>query len=100
MCIYVHGVFLIYSSPTIPLHTLSPGIFYNAHHTALCWVNEEDHCRIISMQDGGDIGGVFKRFCDLSGALSVAAADNYTNLMWNEKLGFLGIVAVCVCVWV
>lgn len=26
------------------------GIFHNESHTALCWVNEEDHCRIISMQ--------------------------------------------------
>ena len=26
------------------------GIFHNEAHTALCWVNEEDHCRIISMQ--------------------------------------------------
>lgn len=76
------------------MHACLPGIFYNANQTALCWVNEEDHCRIISMQDGGDIGGVFKRFCDLSNALSMAAADNYTNLMWNEKLGFLGTYCI------
>jgi hypothetical protein len=28
------------------------GIFHNATQTALCWVNEEDHCRIISMETG------------------------------------------------
>lgn len=25
------------------------GIFHNEAQTALCWVNEEDHCRIISV---------------------------------------------------
>ncbi|RYY87196.1 hypothetical protein EON63_04460 [archaeon] len=38
-----------------------PGIFHNDTQTALCWVNEEDHCRIISMELGGDIPSVFKR---------------------------------------
>ena len=37
------------------------GIFYNEDRTFLVWVNEEDQLRIISMQMGGDIGGVFQR---------------------------------------
>jgi protein-arginine kinase len=47
------------------------GVFHNASQTALCWVNEEDHCRIISMEMGGDIPNVFRRFCDLSDAVEV-----------------------------
>lgn len=66
------------------------GIFHNETQTALCWVNEEDHCRIISMELGGDIPSVFKRFCDLSNALKASAEANGTKLMWNEKLGFMG----------
>jgi creatine kinase len=66
------------------------GIFHNEAQTALCWVNEEDHCRIISMELGGDIPSVFTRFCALSEALKASAESNGTKLMWNETLGFLG----------
>lgn len=66
------------------------GIFHNEAQTALCWVNEEDHCRIISMELGGDIPSVFTRFCSLSNALKASAEANGTKLMWNETLGFLG----------
>jgi len=66
------------------------GIFHNATQTALCWVNEEDHCRIISMEDGGDIVSVFTRFCALSNAIKEQATQNGTKLMWSDNLGYLG----------
>mmetsp|Transcript_24412 Transcript_24412/g.40728 ORF Transcript_24412/g.40728 Transcript_24412/m.40728 type:complete len:473 (+) Transcript_24412:122-1540(+) len=66
------------------------GIFHNEAQTALCWVNEEDHCRIISMELGGNIPSVFSRFCDLSNAIKASAEANSTKLMWNETLGFMG----------
>jgi creatine kinase len=66
------------------------GIFHNDNKTALCWCNEEDHCRIISMDMGGDIPSVFQRFCALSNALKESATKNGTDLMWNDKLGFMG----------
>ena len=37
------------------------GIFHNDEKTFLTWVNEEDQLRIISMQKGGDVKGVFER---------------------------------------
>merc|ERR1712168_671276 len=37
------------------------GIFHNDAKTFLIWVNEEDQLRIISMQKGGDVKGVFER---------------------------------------
>merc|ERR1739848_14572 len=37
------------------------GIFHNKEKTFLVWVNEEDQLRIISMQKGGDVNGVFTR---------------------------------------
>ena len=37
------------------------GIFHNTAKTFLTWVNEEDQLRIISMQKGADVKGVFER---------------------------------------
>merc|ERR1712098_36926 len=37
------------------------GIFHNKDKTFLLWVNEEDQTRIISMEKGGDVKGVFGR---------------------------------------
>merc|ERR1712080_345852 len=37
------------------------GIFHNAAKAFLLWVNEEDQMRIISMEKGGDVKGVFSR---------------------------------------
>lgn len=37
------------------------GIYHNKDKTFLVWVNEEDHMRIISMQNGGDVGTVLNR---------------------------------------
>ncbi|CAM9278323.1 unnamed protein product [Choristocarpus tenellus] len=66
------------------------GIFHNEDRTVLCWVNEEDHCRIISMEDGGDVKSVFTRFCSISEALKKSAEEDGTKLMYSDKLGFLG----------
>ncbi|KAI6209641.1 Arginine kinase [Aphelenchoides besseyi] len=37
------------------------GIYHNNDKTFLVWVNEEDHLRIISMQNGGNVGQVLGR---------------------------------------
>jgi protein-arginine kinase len=37
------------------------GIYHNKGKTFLVWVNEEDHLRIISMQNGGNVGQVLER---------------------------------------
>jgi protein-arginine kinase len=37
------------------------GIFHNEAKTFLLWINEEDQTRIISMEKGGDVKGVFAR---------------------------------------
>merc|ERR1719181_1918970 len=66
------------------------GIFHNDNKTALCWCNEEDHCRIISMSKDGDVKAVFARFCALSDAIKASAEGSGAALMWNETHGFLG----------
>jgi hypothetical protein len=37
------------------------GVFHNPDKTFVNWVNEGDHVRIISMQNGGDVKAVFSR---------------------------------------
>jgi protein-arginine kinase len=37
------------------------GIFCSADKKFLLWINEGDHCRIISMEQGGDVKAVFTR---------------------------------------
>ena len=66
------------------------GIFHNDSRTALCWVNEEDHCRIISMSTDGNVAAVFKRFCRISDGLQASADAQGTKLMHHKKLGYLG----------
>jgi len=66
------------------------GIFHNNNHTVLCWCNEEDQCRIISMVKGGNVKQTFKVFCEISEQLAKAAAANGTTLMVDDALGFLG----------
>eukprot|EP00928_Gymnodinium_smaydae_P068830 TRINITY_DN520_c0_g1_i7.p1 TRINITY_DN520_c0_g1~~TRINITY_DN520_c0_g1_i7.p1 ORF type:complete len:438 (-),score=107.62 TRINITY_DN520_c0_g1_i7:32-1345(-) len=48
------------------------GIYHNDAKTALVWVNEEDHLRIISMQKGKNIRQVFDRFANLVKAVEGA----------------------------
>ena len=42
------------------------GIFLNHDKTFLTWINEEDHIRIISMQNGGNLAQVYQRLAKVS----------------------------------
>lgn len=64
------------------------GIFHNEARTFLAWVNEEDHCRIISMSTDGDILTVFKRF-----ALASDTFEKHAEIMFADNLGFIGTCA-------
>jgi creatine kinase len=66
------------------------GIFHNPDKTVLCWCNEEDQCRIIAMENGGDVKGVFTRFSQLSNAIKDAAEGTGKKLMQHPNYGFLG----------
>merc|ERR1719162_2290833 len=48
------------------------GIYHNEAKSALVWVNEEDHLRIISMEKGNNIRAVFDRFGSLVKAVEGA----------------------------
>jgi len=60
------------------------GIFHNDKKTFLVWVNEEDHLRIISMQEGGAVGEVLGRLIKGLEAISSKAAFSR-----DDRLGFL-----------
>jgi creatine kinase len=57
----------------------SRGIFYNKEKNFLVWVNEEDHCRVISMQQGGSMQKTFQRFCVGLQKVSTTQAFTQTN---------------------
>merc|ERR1719266_2990982 len=55
----------------------------------ILWVNEEDHLRIVSMQKGGDIGAVFKRFCMGITEVEREMKAKGHEYMWSEHLGYI-----------
>merc|ERR1712100_1016350 len=60
------------------------GIFHNDEKNFLVWVNEEDQLRIISMQQGSDIGAVFSRLSKAANLIEEKA--KFAN---DEHLGYI-----------
>merc|ERR1711872_710418 len=50
---------------------------------------EEDHLRLISMELGGNINAVFRRFCDGINQVEKHMKASGHEYMWNEHLGFV-----------
>nr|BDA39158.1 taurocyamine kinase [Thoracophelia sp. 1 KU-2021] len=68
------------------------GIWHNKDKNFLIWVNEEDHCRVISMQKGGDMQATFERFGRGLQQIEACMKKKGREFMWNERLGYL-----CAC---
>eukprot|EP00752_Nemacystus_decipiens_P011223 g9973.t1 len=68
------------------------GIFHNEKKDFLVWVNEEDHMRVISMEQGGNIKNVFARWSAAVGEVENALKAEGFEYMYNEHLG-----NVCTC---
>lgn len=60
------------------------GIYHNSKKTFLVWVNEEDHLRIISMQNGGNVGQVLERL--IKGVKAIEAKVPFSR---DNRLGWL-----------
>ncbi|CAD5205832.1 unnamed protein product [Bursaphelenchus okinawaensis] len=60
------------------------GIFHNNEKNFLIWVNEEDHMRIISMENGSDVGNVLDRL--IRGIKSIEKGVPFAR---HERLGWL-----------
>jgi len=66
------------------------GIFHNKEKTFLTWVNEEDQLRIISMQAGGDVRGVFDRLARGIAAVGDSVrAESGKEFMLDPKYGYI-----------
>jgi len=60
------------------------GIFHNDNKTFLVWCNEEDHMRIISMQQGADLKQVYQRL-----VTAVSTIEKKLPFSHDDRLGFL-----------
>ena len=60
------------------------GIYHSADKRFLAWVGEEDHLRIIAMEAGGDIIGVFRRLVRAATAL-----EERLPFARDSRLGYL-----------
>merc|ERR1712193_535943 len=66
------------------------GIFHNEAKTFLTWVNEEDQLRIISMEKGGDVKGVFERLArGIEAVQNSIKEESGKTFLLDEKLGYL-----------
>merc|ERR1711887_139711 len=66
------------------------GIFHNAEKTFLVWVNEEDQLRIISMEQGGDVRGVFERLArGIKAVGDSVKAESGKSFCLDPKYGYV-----------
>ena len=66
------------------------GIFHNKEKTFLTWVNKEDQLRIISMEKGGDVKGVFDHPARGIKALGDSVkTESGKDFMLFEKYGYI-----------
>merc|ERR1712061_556891 len=66
------------------------GIFHNKDKTFLTWVNEEDQLRIISMQKGGDVKGVFDRLArGIKAVGDSVRAESGKDFQISPKFGYI-----------
>merc|ERR1712224_953959 len=66
------------------------GIFHNKEKSFLTWVNEEDQLRIISMQKGGDVKGVFERLArGIKAVQDSVKAESDRDFQISPKFGYI-----------
>ncbi|KAJ1419581.1 ATP:guanido phosphotransferase [Ochromonadaceae sp. CCMP2298] len=65
------------------------GIFHNQDKTFLVWVNEEDHMRCISMQDGGNVKQVFQRWATAINTVEASLNKSGFIYAYNPHLGYI-----------
>lgn len=68
------------------------GIWHNQSKNFLIWINEEDQCRVISMQAGGNMRETFARFGKGITEIERKMKEHGHEFSWNERLGY-----ICTC---
>jgi creatine kinase len=65
------------------------GVFKTDCAKIVIWINEEDHMRFVSHDNGGDLKATFVRFCEVEKFIRESLkADGY-DFMHNNELGFV-----------
>eukprot|EP00921_Rhytidocystis_pertsovi_P026826 GHVQ01043226.1.p1 GENE.GHVQ01043226.1~~GHVQ01043226.1.p1 ORF type:complete len:379 (+),score=64.42 GHVQ01043226.1:143-1279(+) len=64
-------------------------VFYSTDKKFITWVNEEDHLRLISLSDGGNLKNVFERFSRGVTEMEKVMKDKSHEFMHNNHLGFI-----------
>merc|ERR1712061_326163 len=66
------------------------GIFHNDAKTFLIWINEEDQLRIISMEKGGDVKGVFERLAKgIKAVQDSVKAEIGKDFCLDQRFGYI-----------
>lgn len=65
------------------------GIFHNNDKTFLVWVNEEDHMRCISMQNGGNVKEVFARWARAINSVEASLKKSGLGYSYDAHLGYI-----------
>lgn len=65
------------------------GFFYNNQKNFFVWLNEEDHMRIVSMEQGDDVKAVFKRFVQATTTIEKILKQHGKAFMHSEHLGYI-----------
>ena len=76
-----HGGYLVDSGFVCTVIRTACICRHNENKNFLVWVNEEDHCRVISMQKNGNMREVFTRFCD--GIKKVTTSLLMSEYLWS-----------------
>merc|ERR1740123_2468073 len=89
---------LMFDKPVSPLLTSggmardwpdARGVYLADSEKFIVWVNEEDHCRIVSMQMDGNMTEVFTRFCNATNQIEAAMKADGHEYMHNDHLGYV-----------
>jgi len=65
------------------------GMLMNKEENFLIWLNEEDHLRIIAMEKGSNMRGVFSRWAQGLFWTRMRLLHHGLEYQWNDRLGFL-----------
>ncbi|KAK2172210.1 hypothetical protein NP493_982g00002 [Ridgeia piscesae] len=65
------------------------GIWHTDNKKFLVWLNEEDHVRLISMQQGGDMKATFELFCRALNEVEHQMKQKGHEWMHSSRLGYI-----------
>lgn len=89
---------LLYDKPVSPLLIASGmardwpdgrGVFLSKDRCLVVWINEEDHTRIISMQNDGNMNQTWSRFCRALNDIEKIMKDDGFEYMYSAHLGYI-----------